>query len=264
MSYEEGANARWKKEPLAEATSDASGHAEITKVSPANIRVTVTADGYAPRYLDSHTHERPEFLKFTVELAKAASIRGVVLDTEGKPVKGAKVRTQVELGSNGVGYEDGRHYEPPDTWSVETDSDGRFELKNQPTGFAQLHASAPGYHYLDPFAIYDVPNTNVVLRLSRAGGLQVLITDKSGTAISRFEGNPLMVHIEPKEGSQIGSWGGSATVKDDGTYEFTNVPPGDYRINCRPNPANTKRKYTPEQIVTVKPGEPVKVTMVFE
>ena len=73
-----------------------------------------------------------------------------------------------------------------------------------------------------------------------------------------------MLNVEPKEGSKIGSWGGGATVKDDGTYEFTNVPPGDYRINCRPNPANSNKTYTPEQIVTVKPGEPVKVTMVFE
>jgi hypothetical protein len=264
VSWEAGTNAHWNKVRIGEAISDSAGRAEIEKLPPHSVRISVTADGYAPRRLEPQSHTQPALLKFTVELAKAASIRGVVTDTEGKPIKGAKVRTQTELASNGFGYEDGRHYEPPDTWSVVTDAEGRFELAGLPTGYAQLYASAPGYHFTDHFTIYDVPSTNVVLRFGRAGGISVTVTDKSGKAISQFEGNPLLINVEPREGSKRGSWGGGATVKDDGTYQFENVPPGDYRINCHPNPSNSNRKYTPERIIAVKPGEPTPVKMVFE
>ncbi len=263
-AWQAGANAHMNKERFAEAVSDGAGRAEITGIPTNIIRVTVTAPGYAARQLSHRAHTRPELLSFSVELAKAASIRGVVLDTEGRPVKGAKVRTRTEIASNGLGYPDGRHYEPPDTWSVETDSEGRFELTGQPTGFAQLHAGAPGYSSSDVSTIYDVPATNVVLQLTRAGGISVTVTDKNGNALSRFEGNPLMIHVEPKSGSKVGSWGGSATVKDDGTFEFTNVPPGEYRITSRPNPGSTARQYTAEQTVTVKAGIQTTVKVVYE
>ena len=264
VSWQAGPNAHWDKERFAEAVSDVAGRVQIEKIPPNTIRVSVTADGYAPRQLDQHTHVRPEFLKFAVELAKVASIRGIVTDAEGTAIKGVKVRTQTEIASNGFGYNDGRHYEPPDTWSVETDDAGRFELTGLPAGYAQLYATARGYHFSDLHTIHEVPATNVVLRLRRASGILVKIIDKDGRPLSRLDGNPLIVEVVPKEGSKVGSWGGSATVKDDGTYEFENVSPGEYRISSHPNPSSGRRKYAPEQIVTVKPGEPVSVKIVYE
>jgi hypothetical protein len=264
VSWQAGPNAHWDKERFAEAVSDVTGRVQIGKIPTNTIRVSVTADGYAPRRLDQHTHVRPEFLKFTVELAKVANIGGIVTDAEGNAIKGVKVRTLTEMASNGFGYDDGRHYEPPDTWSMETDDAGRFELTGLPVGYAQLYATARGYHFTDMHTIHDVPATNVVLRLRRASGILVKITDKDGNPLSRLDGNPVIVEVEPKEGSKIGSWGGSATVKDDGTYEFENVPPGEYRISSHPNPFSGRKKYAPEQIVTVKPGEPVSVKIVYE
>lgn len=82
--------------------------------------------------------------------------------------------------------------------------------------------------------------------------------------MSRFEGKPINVSVEPVEGSKVGSWGGGGLVKDDGTIEFKNMPPGQYRLTSHPNPCDPRRKYTPEQIVTVKPGDPVAVKMVYE
>ena len=48
------------------------------------------------------------------------------------------------------------------------------------------------------------------------------------------------------------------------TFEFNNVPPGDYRITSRPNPSNSNRHYAPEQIVTVSPGDRTNVKVVYE
>jgi len=45
---------------------------------------------------------------------------------------------------------------------------------------------------------------------------------------------------------------------------FERMPPGKYRLNSQPNPADSGRKYTPEQIVTVKPGDPATVKMIYE
>src|SRR5262249_41062442 len=160
----------------------------IDKIPADTIRVSVTADSYAPRRLSHRTLARAELMKFSVELAKAASITGIVTDSNGHPIKGAKVRTQTEMGSNGLGYDDGRHYEPPDTWSVITDEAGQFELTVLPRGYAQLFASASGYYFGDMTTIYDVPTTNVVLRMTGAGGIHITITDKDGKAISRFDG----------------------------------------------------------------------------
>ena len=162
----------WNRERVAEAVSDGSGRARLDKLPTGNLRISVTADGYAPRRLSQHTHVRPEYLKFTVELAKAAGIRGIVTDTAGRPIKGARVRTSTEIASNGLGYDDGRHYEPPDEWSAVSDDAGRFELKGLPVGYAQLHASAEGYHFSDLFTIYDVPATNVVLVFKKVTPVQ--------------------------------------------------------------------------------------------
>jgi hypothetical protein len=133
-----------------------------------------------------------------------------------------------------------------------------------PKGFAQLSASAPGYFFGDIATIHDVPATNTVLRLARAGGIQINVTDKNGKALSRLEGRPLLVDVEPKEGSQVGSWGGGATVKDDGTCQFTDVPPGEYRVTSRPNPSTTSKQYTPEQIITVRAGRTESVKVIYE
>lgn len=83
-------------------------------------------------------------------------------------------------------------------------------------------------------------------------------------ALAKLEGHEFLVEVEPKGGSKVGSWGGSAKVKDDGTFEFSNVPPGEYRITSRPNPSNSNRQYAPEQVVTVAPGERTNVKVIYE
>jgi hypothetical protein len=261
VSWQTNPAPHWEQKLFADAASDSSGRVQIQKIPADTIRISVSADSYAPLRLDQRAHGRPALLKFSIELAKVASIRGVVTDTEGKPIKGAKVRPLEILASNGLGYDNGFHYDPYESANVETDAAGHFEISGLPTGYAQLSASAPGYFFSDFATIHDVPATNTVLRLARAGGIQVSVTDKSGKALSRLEGNPLLVNVELKEGSKVGSWGGGATVKDDGTCQFIDVPPGEYRVTCRPNPSTTSKQSWPEKVITVSAAhtEPVKI-----
>ena len=264
VSWQTNPAPRWEQKLFADATSDSSGRVQIRKIPADTIRISASADGYTPLRLDQRAHGRPALLTFSVELAKVAVIRGIVTDTEGNPVKGAKVRPMEILASNGLGYDNGFDYDPYESANFETDDAGHFELTGLPTGFAQLSASAPGYFFGDSATIHDVPDTNTVLRLARAGGIQISVTDKNGKALSRLEGRPLQVNVEPKEGSKVGSWGGGATVKDDGTYQFTDVPPGEYRVTSRPNPSLSNKQYSSEQIVTVRAGRTESVKVIYE
>ena len=266
---EGGQNSQRDYETVAEAATDSMGHAQVEKIPAGVYRFSVTAggfmpanglvaDGYAPRVLGyEQLHER-SFRSFSVELAKAETIHGQVLDTASKPIKAAKVRASSVMALNGRGYNS------PDSHEVTTGDDGVFTLSGLPRGFTQLWATAPGYYFGDIFTIYDVPTTNIALRMTSGGSIHVTVTDKSGQPIGKFEGHELMVNIEPKGGSQVGSWGGGSTVKENGTVEFTEVPAGEYRITSQPNPANSTKQYAPEQIIKLEPGKRVEVKIAYE
>jgi hypothetical protein len=265
MTWTTNSTPQWKSERIADAAGDDSGRVRIEKIPAGDFQgwVRVTAEGYAPRLLDQRSLLHPAMAKYTVELAKAAHLSGVVTDSEGKPVKGATVHPQDMLGLNGRSYDNGQQYEAYDKSAVQTDETGHFEIANLATGYAQLNVTAPGYSFGDISTLYDVPSEGVKLRLNRAGGIQVSVTDSSGKALATHGGLPLMVFVEAADGPKTGSWGGGATVKADGTFEFNNVPPGDYRLTCRTNPSRGEQG-PPAQIITVKPGAPVIVKFVYE
>ena len=248
-------------EAAGEGISDADGRAVVEKIAAGNVRVTVTATGYAPRLLGYDRFDAATFRPFTISLAKASTLRGLVVDTNDKPVKGATVRADSIIAL------DGRGYPPPDSpnpASIATDDAGRFALNDLPAGFATLSVRAEGYHFGDLFALHDVPGTGEVrVVLDRSCKVQVTVTDKEGKPLAKFENAPILIEIEPKGGSVIGSWGGSSEVKPDGTYEFVGMPAGEYRVRSHPNPSTTGRIYAPEKIVKIEAGASVQVTIVY-
>ena len=243
---------------IVEGTTDETGQAEITNIPNGPHQVYMKAQGYAVRVLSYEQFNERTYKTFSTELSKVATIRGLAVDGDGNPLAGVKVRADTLMGIDGRGYLLAAAPE------AVTDAAGKFELDGLPTGYCQLWAQADGFSYGDVTSIYDVPATEVTLRLKRAGVIMVRVTDKQGKALSRYENNELLVSVEPKEGSKVGSWGGGATVKDDGSAEMKDVPPGEYRITSRPNPANSNKEYTKEQIVTVKPGTTTEVRIVYE
>jgi len=100
MSWQTNLNPHWDHKLVAKGVSDASGGIQMKNVPPGFRLIRVTADGYAPRWIDQSQHDHPEFLKYSVELAKAASLRGIVTGTDGRPIKGATVRATTLLGSD--------------------------------------------------------------------------------------------------------------------------------------------------------------------
>jgi hypothetical protein len=243
---------------VAEGLSDESGRVMVTAIPAGPHRILIEAPGYAARVLGQEQFGEHTYKTYSTELAKVASVRSTATDSDGKPLAGIKVRADHPLAI------DGRGYPVAGQTTVETDASGAFVIEGLPTGYCQLWAYGEGYHFGDVTTIYDTPATNVTLVLQRAGAVEVVVKDSQGNALSRFENNELMVFVEPKGGSKIGSWGGGFTVKNDGTVDMKDVPPGEYRISSRPNPANSNKEYAKEQIVTVKPGATTNVKIIYE
>ena len=248
-------------EKIADTVSDADGRTLAEKIAAGNVRISVTAAGYAPRMLAYEQLSERSFRTYSVSLAKAAALRGIVVDADDKPVKGVQVRADSVIAL------DGRGYPPPDSPNPHpalTDDTGHFTLADLPAGHATLSARADGYHFGDLFTLHEIPAPGEIrLRLTRACKVHVAITDKDGKPLATFENAGIMVEIHPKGGDVVGSWGGSGNVAADGTIDFTGMPAGEYRLTTRPNPGSSTREYAPQKNLTLTPGASETVTMVY-
>ncbi len=255
------ANKAEEYKKVADAASDAEGRAQAEKIPAGSVRISVAAPGYAPRMLAYDRLENISFRAFQVSLAKVASLRGIVVDSDEKPVAGVKVRAGSSLALDGRGYPSP---DSPNRASVVTDDTGHFTLVELPVGFTTLSARAEGYYFGDLFTIHEVPaDAEVRLRIVRACKVHVIVTDKAGKPLAKFEDGTINVSIEPKDGAGVGKWSGSGNIKPDGTIDFTGMPDGEYRLRSQPNPGKSDRTYVPEQIITLAPGASRDVTFVY-
>ena len=71
---------------------------ELPKVSK-YFTIDIEVPGYAPYWAQWNSPDRPEDLpeKFVAELDAGWSVGGIVTDSEGKPVKGAKVHPSIQF-----------------------------------------------------------------------------------------------------------------------------------------------------------------------
>jgi hypothetical protein len=235
---------------------DTGGRVQIERLPAGSIRLSISAPGYAARALGQDRYGEHTYRQYQVELAGAASLNGVVQDAESQPLAGVKVRA-----TNSMAI-DGRGYRGPAPVEATTDAAGRFELAGLAVGYTQVRVRTPGYTSGDA-TIHAVPAADVVIRVGRTGRIVVRVVDAQGKALPRFEGNPVLVEVEPKGGAKVGTWGGSAQVKEDGTFAFTDVLPDQYRVWAHPNPSSADRQYAPDQFVRVEPGGKAEVRIVL-
>ena len=237
-------------EEVAAATAGADGRFEVTKVPPGDYDVTAAADGYAPRSL-GHAAVGADTLKEypAAKLARAARLAGRVTGPGGKPLPDVTVR------ADGVRSADGTGYAHPDGVKATTDASGHFTLDGLPPGKCQLDAQAKGLHQADPFKGYAIPTGGVVLKMGATGTVRGKLTQAGGAPT----GGTYLAELTPEGGHRVGSYGGSAEVKADGTFEFT-APPGKYTVTARLNPGPEVQGKDPNaRDIEVKPGETVAV-----
>ncbi len=201
----------WQK-PGIEGTSDANGVIQIQDVPPGKYpRFEVKAKGYARFWSDACQSEWNRFQKegfhgqrfqrnfdgldfeitpgmtaVTIQLEKGVTIRGRVLNPDGKPVSGATVAPALTGSGNSL---------TGDTrFSVETDTDGQFDALLPASGEAKYNLLAHDGKYQEwrTWANGVLPPIRtkpgqviegVDLKLSRAGTVTGRVVDGSGNPV---------------------------------------------------------------------------------
>ena len=207
---------------LAETATDDQGRFEFPK-APADARqILVTSAGYAKRLVLLNA-DQPGLMD--IQLSRQAGLSGIITDDSGRGLDSVRVRADATMGI------DGRGYASPDGREATTDAKGRFTFENLPTGYVQLYLMRKDYARVgNVFEIYDVPGKELSFVMTGTGTIRGKVVDKNGKPLATGH-----IHVVP-EGEQIGKWGGSMQLKPDGTFQFTNVPPGTYYVSTMPLP----------------------------
>jgi 5-hydroxyisourate hydrolase-like protein (transthyretin family) len=235
------------------AKTDEKGFCQIAQIPPGYYQIKVHADGYAARYQGNWNNELPEYLKFTISLARPESVKGVVVDEAGKPVKGVKVSARDVLSAGGFGYSVG-------DLSSTTDNLGRFKICSLPRGLISIRCEPTTVHLKNSiFEQYPVPSDNIKLVVTGTATIWGKVVDKDG----KRPAGGIVLKLKPEGGNKPGSWGGSWTLSADGSFKMTGIPPGKYVISTRPNPGSSRFEPNAETI-TVKAGKTYEMEVLHE
>jgi len=208
----------WKEEMR--GTTNHQGLCQIAKIPPGYYEVRVIAKGYVPRKQGNYDNKRPEYHQFEIDLTRPSYVKGIVTDPNGNPIQGVKVTAINIIGSDGFGYP------CVDDKSAITDKDGRFNIRSLPIGLTNIMCHAESLHLKNSILEqYPIPSDEIKLTMTGTGIVQGKVVDKDGKTLSR----KVHVHIRPP-GEQIDKWGGSCLCEEDGSFEFTGVPPGEYLV----------------------------------
>jgi len=240
----------WKK--LMQNTTSADGSCQIEKIPLGIYKIHITADGFAPVELETYDNKRPEIYEFEVGLSKAGCIKGIVVDTAGKPLESVAVSASDFVGT------DGNEYPFLSESPVVTDKLGRFEIEDLPEGFASLRCNAAGFHHKGSiFEMYPIPSDKLKLIMEGTGTVRGKVLTEKGNIPS----GQIVLEIETPGEEKIGKWGYSGYLSKDGTFNISGIPPGEYIITTRPNPSSANYKPN-EQKIVIEPGKTYEIEIV--
>lgn len=208
-------------------TTDAEGRYRIRRVPVReNYSIIVTHPDYSRTELPGvFVQDGQETEVAVIEMGKGRSIRGRVSDSGGTPVPGA--RLILDQGMFGASL-DGTPNE--DQMEAISDEQGNYEFANvAPSPNYALTVSADGYgKVIHPaIAVLETEDTvkDILLEVASLLAGQVISSDG-----------------QPIEGVSVEAWNSDATKRSvhtktlslaDGTFEFTDVSPGNYQLVAR-------------------------------
>jgi protocatechuate 3,4-dioxygenase beta subunit len=245
----------WRN-PSVAGTSDAEGILRIPSMMPGKFSFrTVQAEGYARWWSDACLTEFTRFQKsnrngfqrnfdgldfdmkpgmpaVTIIAEKAATIRGRVLDPDGKGVAGATVAPALTGSGNSL---------TGDTrFSVETDQDGNFTMKAPASGeiaynlvahdgkIHQWRTWANGV--VEPFRTTPgLVMDDVILRLTRPSTVRGRVLDAAGQPVAGRE-----VRASSADKRENRYYDPTTRTKADGTFELRFISAGDQSIQVEP------------------------------
>ena len=232
------------KEVIVGKTND-EGFCQITHIPLDYYEVGIRAEGYASRKQGSYNNKRPEYYRFEAGLAYPSYIKGVVTDLAGNPIESAKVRATNIVGVDGFRYPciGGR--------TATTDKQGRFVINDLPRGIANVYCRLEPLHMTNFInEIYPIPSDSIKLLMEGTAVIRGKVVDKDG---KRPSGEVHLI-LQPPGDVQIGKWGYSGRLSEDGTFEIAGVPPGEYLIGTDFR-IMTETENADAQLISVTAGE---------
>ena len=207
-----------------EVVRDADGAFTLTALSTDSYTLRIEAADYGT-LTKSVRVEAAEVLDLgTLELHPAAGIRGVVVDEQGRPVRGALVRKRRGAMADNpmlAMFDGGAR-------RVYSDAQGQFELAPMPPGRVQLLASAQGFASGRSKRLQLVAGQtvdNVVIELGHGGSIRGRIVCGPGQRPDDF------LLIAQHQVSQ-NTHSGDCTA--DGAFTIDNLDPGAYTVQAMP------------------------------
>ncbi len=222
-------------------TSDAEGRFRITGFPPGPLSLAVSAEGHVPRRIEGiqiPADREPEDLQITLQRAIILEVR--VLDAEGEPVSGVRVFAEsLEPDTPEDRTLFFLHFARRD--SDRTDVAGRCRLTVPKPGSYRVSASKQGPPVVTQVVIR--PGSNA-LEIRLPSGAEVLgrVVDEKGAAVPRVS-----VRLQQTEELQQRAWTGP-----DGTFVFSGIPDGDYRLTA------FQEGLTSEELAVTVAGRPVR------
>ncbi len=229
-----------------EARTDATGAFALDGLAPASYRVLAIADGFAPSNAADPTHEVavPEVggsVVANVALSKAAVVEGVVTDSKGEPVAGARVRARVAPPPRGEGRGRGfgnrlAAFLPGGSAADLTDQQGHYVLEGL-SGDQRWLLTAEADEFVptesDPIEVRVGEAKKVDLVLLGGGAISGRVVDDRGGFV---EGARVRVGHLPDDRAGQGSlsaWEVDRYLEpsvyvttEDGKFLVPNIPPG--------------------------------------
>lgn len=236
----------------------ADGRFELREIARGQQEVVVTAHGYLPLRSELTVPEAGAVSGLEVRLVPGATLRGVVADSEGAPVAGARVTTESLIATSFERLEAGRtsiesalavkgrprqNLTPPVGLlrhlvalgflgeGVATSApDGSFEIVGLEPGSVEVLA----YHrdFRAGGVVTKVErgagNEPITITLSQGGGLRGKVTDRFGLPVS----GAMVLAVSPGMAGGPTSNGGfhQARSRTDGTYEMLHMDGGPFLV----------------------------------
>lgn len=228
------------------------GSFTLEDVPPGRYRIQVFANGFGPTWSEPIDVERIFVHGVKVVLEVGATLRGTVIDVDGRPAPGATVllleNTYRRNPAAALLYGSYTHYA-----SAKTAADGTFAMRDIEPKRYQIEVQAPQRMTLSKLDVDVAKGENDVgaLMLQVGGGVKGYVVNERGAP-----GNAARVTARnPK--TQVSF---ETTCNVDGAFEFQNLEPGDWLLVPSP-PANDPFANHPLTAITIASFSQLTVTI---
>ncbi|MDT7893961.1 MAG: carboxypeptidase-like regulatory domain-containing protein [Armatimonadota bacterium] len=186
------------------------------------------------------TADKPAFVELKI-LPLTSLVRGQVITNEGNPIPNAEVTLVMAKGWNTV-------------FKVQTDANGKFEIRNLPAGLYYIIAEAKGRAKVfagkfefEPEKVHD----GIRITLPKAATIVGKVVTPKGKPVPAYA---TVMTTEPNADLYLPAEGGVtnafARIGADGTYRLTNLAPGTYTLRLV-----VEGEVVDKVTITVKEGE---------